>query len=171
MNGARVAVAVALALTLGCARRAPKPTTPPPDFRDELTFPTVGSVPFDRSALDRGPSAIIFFATWCMPCLGQLQYFAALQREYADRGFHVVAVGMDLEGRKVLAPFATASELPFPVLVGDQSLIKGETKFGAIKELPAVMLIDRHGKPAAAWTGFAEPNDLRSALDKLLAAD
>ena len=140
-----------------------------PDYRRALYYERVGPTPFEPRALANGPTVIIFFATWCLPCLGQLQYLAALQRERAEQGLHVVAVGMDLEGKRVLEPFAAAYAFPFPVLVADSALTNGESVFGRIRELPAVMIVAPDGRTTGAWTGFAEPADIRKAVDALIA--
>ena len=151
----------------GCthARAAVQPA---PDYRAELALPSVGPVPFDPNQLRGHPVIVIFFATWCMPCLGQLQFLSAIQRDYAARGLRVVAVGMDLEGRKVLEPFAVHSALPYPILVADPSFFRGESAFGPIRELPAGLMLDGEGRPVAGWTGFARPEALRAKLEALV---
>lgn len=150
----------------GCAHAPPLGTAP--DYRAELALPAVGPIPYDARELRRHPAIIVFFATWCMPCLGQLQFLSAIQREYAERGLRVIAVGMDLDGRKVLEPFAVQSAHPYPILVANAALLRGESAFGRIRELPAVVVVDAAGKPFAAWTGFAEPAALRAKLEELL---
>jgi thioredoxin-like negative regulator of GroEL len=150
----------------GCAHStaAPQPTR---DYRAELSLPSVGPVPFHVNELRNHPLIIIFFTTWCMPCLGQLQFLSVIQRDYAARGLRVVAVGMDLDGRKVLGPFAAQSALPYPILVADPSFLRGESAFGPIRELPAVLVLDAEGRAVAGWTGFARPEALREKLDAL----
>jgi thiol-disulfide isomerase/thioredoxin len=152
---------------IGCAHSRPA-VQPTRDYPAELALPSVGPVPFNPSELRGHPLIVVFFATWCMPCLGQLQYLSAIHREYAPRGLRVVAVGMDLDGRKVLQPFAVQSGLPYPILLADPSFLRGETAFGAIRELPAVLMLDAEGKPVAAWTGFARPEALREKVDALV---
>ena len=165
----RRALLAPLLLSLGACSHAP-PTRSLPDYRSELGLPAVGPVRFSPADIAKHPVIIVFFATWCMPCLGQLQYLSAIQREYDARGLRVVAVGMDIDGKKVLEPFAAQSALPYPILVADPSFLRGESAFGAIRELPAVLMVDAQGKPAAAWTGFAQPSALRAKVEELLAA-
>jgi thiol-disulfide isomerase/thioredoxin len=164
----RAALLPPLLLGLGGCTHAP-PARALPDYRAELGLPAVGPVRFDPGDLTRHPAIIVFFATWCMPCLGQLQFLSAIQREYGVRGLRVVAVGMDIDGKKVLEPFAVHSALPYPILVADPSLLRGESAFGPIRELPAVLMVDARGKPVAAWTGFAQPAALREKVEELLA--
>lgn len=140
-----------------------------PDYRAPLAElrPANGSR-FQPASLYEGPVLATFFATWCFPCLGQLPYFAELQHEYGDRGLRVVAVGMDLEGHKVLDPFAAQFGWPFPVLVGSDALRSGQTPFGPVKQLPSTVILARDGSVVAAWPGVADAKDVRAAVETAL---
>jgi thiol-disulfide isomerase/thioredoxin len=168
MNLRAALLAPTLVVLGGCAHAPASQPAPIPDYRSELALPAVGPVPFDASDIRRHPTIIVFFATWCMPCLGQLQFLSAIQREYAERGLRVVGVGMDIDGKKVLEPFAVQSALPYPILVADRSFLRGASAFGPIRELPAVLMVDAKGKTIAAWTGFAQPRALRAKVEELV---
>lgn len=86
---------------------------------------------------------VSYFATWCLPCLAQVEALRAVQLEYQARGFTVVAVGMDLDGARVLTPFADEYQLPFPVLIADERIREGQTVYGRITALPANFLVHR----------------------------
>jgi peroxiredoxin len=130
-----------------------------------LQLASVGSVPYAQ--LERGQVLLVtFLATWCFPCLGQLPILERAQREHASRGFRIVAVGMDLEGAEVLEPFAREYQLPFPLLVADDRIRRGETAFGLISSLPASFLFGRDGRLIAAFAGFAAAAE----LDQLIAS-
>jgi hypothetical protein len=91
-----------------------------------------------------------------------------LEREFGRRGFRQVLVGLDLEGRRVLEPFAQEYQLPYPVLVGDARLRSGNSVFGPIRELPARVLFDREGQVVAAYSGIVAPNALEAKVRSLL---
>lgn len=163
----RFAAAVAAAALAGCATGGPPPA--PVRSAYELSLPpAVGGERFDLAQLSGKVGAIYFFATWCLPCLQELKTLSALETKFADKGFAVVAVGMDLEGAKVLAPFQKATNLPFPVLVADRYLRSGESPYGVIRAVPTTVLLDRQGKIAAAYEGPADPLKLESAVDSLV---
>jgi thiol-disulfide isomerase/thioredoxin len=46
-----------------------------------------------------------FWATWCDPCRVEIPWLIDMQSKYASRGFTVVGVAMDEEGKSVVAPF------------------------------------------------------------------
>src|SRR5260370_23874572 len=46
-----------------------------------------------------------FWATWCIPCRIEIPWLMELQDKYSARGFTVLGVAMDDEGKSVVAPF------------------------------------------------------------------
>lgn len=163
----RLAALVALfALGAGCAHSQRGDLRP--DYVSALRLQAVGPQPYSPDALYGTPVLATFFATWCFPCLGQLPVFGELARDFGAQGLKVVAVGMDLEGARVLGPFAQNMDYPFPVLVADERLRKGETPFGPVTVLPSTVILSRTGEVIAAWPGLANPEDVRAAVEQAL---
>ena len=163
----RGAAVAALALLAGCAH-GPETDQPPPDYVGALELRSVGPVRPGPGELRGHPVLATFFATYCFPCLGQLPLYGEFAREYAGQGLKVVAVGRDLEGEKMLRPFADDSGYPFAVLVADEALRKGETPFGSVSVLPSTVILAKDGTVVAAWAGLAQADDIRKALEKAL---
>jgi thiol-disulfide isomerase/thioredoxin len=109
-----------------------------------------------------------FFATWCFPCIGVLGLLQQFQSKYGDRGFVVLAVGMDLEGPEVLEPFVTQYQLFFPVLVADERMRRGETPIGPITSLPRTVLFGKDGRLIAAFAGVPVPGELEELIARSL---
>jgi thiol-disulfide isomerase/thioredoxin len=142
-----------------------------PAFIDALALPSVGPTPYDFRRLSGKVVLVSFFATWCFPCLAEMPTLEALQKEYGAKGFQVVAVGMDLDEAKVLAPFADNYALRYPVLVSDESMRAGESAFGPIRALPSTVLLDKRGRAVAAWQGVEGHTEVAKAIEKLLKQD
>lgn len=151
----------------GCAGRQDV-AQPRPDYLAPLVLPKVGPVPYEHASLYGQPVIVNFFATWCFPCLGQLPFLAELQQAHAQDGLRVVAVGMDLEGAKVLRPFAEQFGMPYPILVASERLHRGETPYGLMRELPSTVILGRDGQVIAAWAGIAEADEVREAVARAL---
>ncbi|MFL5318018.1 MAG: TlpA disulfide reductase family protein [Myxococcaceae bacterium] len=117
-----------------------------------IELPAVGAQDYSPDMLNGRVVLVHFTATWCFPCLEELPTMAALQNKYGSRGFQVIAIGMDREGRKVLEPFAYHYDLPFPVLVADEQYRNGQSRFGVIKVLPTNILFARDGNAIAGWS-------------------
>src|SRR5271169_3223165 len=93
-----------------------------------------------------------FWATWCDPCRVEIPWLIDLQAKYASRGFTVVGVAMDDEGKSVVAPFIAKERfdvdgkqllIDYPILIGNDDA--GE-KFGGILGYPTSFLISRDGR-------------------------
>lgn len=80
-----------------------------PDFRAAVvqatTPPRAGEAPGERSLADYAGQVVLvnIWATWCGPCREEIPSLQALYRDFAPRGFKVVAVSVDDPGteRKV----------------------------------------------------------------------
>lgn len=111
---------------------------------------------------------VSFFATWCFPCLVELPALQALHEQYAEKGFTVVSVGMDLEGARVLRPFAESYAIPYPVLIATDAMRNGDSPYGLIRALPSSVLLGRDGEVRAAWSGIASPELIGKAIERAL---
>ncbi|HYO54108.1 TlpA disulfide reductase family protein [Archangium sp.] len=171
MRRAALAVGCAVVLALAGCRRVPEEPgrgSGPSPYLRSLVLPSVGPTPYDWRRLPGRVVLVSFFATWCFPCLAELPTLEALQKEYGSQGFQVVLVGLDLEGTRVLEPFADQYALNFPVLVSDEHTQQGRSAFGLIPSLPTTFLLDKEGQVAGAWQGVAGHADVARAVEKLL---
>ncbi|HLL01355.1 MAG TPA: TlpA disulfide reductase family protein [Myxococcaceae bacterium] len=163
------ALACAVLLSLAACRGTPDAVEAPGGgFLGALALPSVGPQRLNPADLTGQVVLVSFFATWCFPCLAEIPTLEALQRDYGPRGFRVVAVGMDLEGARVLGPFADHYALNYPVLLADERIIAGQSVFGPIRELPTTVILDREGRAVAAWHGVAGHEDVSRAVKKAL---
>src|SRR6516165_9444451 len=93
-----------------------------------------------------------FWATWCDPCRVEIPWLIDMQSKYGPKGFTVIGVAMDDEGKSVVAPFVAkerfdvnGQQLPmsYPILIGTDD---ASNKFGGILGFPTSFLISRDGK-------------------------
>jgi thiol-disulfide isomerase/thioredoxin len=113
---------------------------------------------------------VSFIATWCFPCVADLPVMEKLQRDFGPKGYVTVAVGMDLEGPKVLRPFAEQYALPYPLVWASNEVRAGQTVFGHLDVLPTRFLFARDGSLALAFSGIADPKELIVAVQKVVDA-
>ncbi|HYI02201.1 TlpA disulfide reductase family protein [Hyalangium sp.] len=162
-------LACALLLGLAACKSGPDAIEAPgAGFLGALALPAVGPQRGAATELTGRVVLVNFMATWCFPCVAEVPTLEALQRDYGPQGFQVVAVGMDLEGAKVLAPFADHYTLRYPVLLADERIISGQSVFGPIMALPTSFILDRQGRVVGAWQGMAGHEDLAKAIEKTL---
>ena len=109
----------------------------------------------------RGKVVLVnFWATWCGPCEVEMPWFIEFQEKYGARGFTMVGLAMDEEGRKVVAPWiekkrfdVNGAQVPvnYPILLGND---KVADQFGGLIGLPTSLLISRDGKIIKRFIGL-----------------
>jgi thiol-disulfide isomerase/thioredoxin len=158
-----------LLLLAGCAHQ--QQVTPPVRAQSAaFAIPRdhAGAAEWNPAQVEGKVLAVIFVATWCFPCLTELGVMEKLQAELGPSGLVTVAVGMDLEGHRVLDPFAQAMPSPIPLVVADEALRKGDSPYGKVRELPARFLFGRDGTLLKAWSGASDPARLRELMQGAL---
>jgi len=106
-----------------------------------------------------------FWATWCPPCRAEIPGYIALQKKYADKGLVIVGISVDEDGAKVVAPFAKAKGMNYPVLLFNDDVV---TAFGGIEGIPTTFLIDQAGNIRDKKVGMVEEADYEKRIVQLL---
>jgi thiol-disulfide isomerase/thioredoxin len=101
-----------------------------------------------------------FWATWCEPCKIEIPELIQLQEKYSPKGFTILGVAMDDDGKSVVAPFVRTKrydigggkEVPmnYPILLGNDDVAN---KFGGLLGYPTTVLFDKNGKEIHRTTG------------------
>lgn len=107
-----------------------------------------------------------FWATWCPSCVTEMPILESLHTRHKARGFTVVAVSVDKEGRKVVAPFVAGLRLTFPVLLASDRTERDYAIYG----LPAACLIDARGILRRRYVGEIDPKKVENDILQLLDA-
>ena len=85
-----------------------------------------------------------FWATWCWPCRIEIPWLIELQDKYSARGFTILGVAMDEEGKSVVAPFVQKERfkvlgmpqsMNYPIVLGNDA---AADKFGGLVGTPNV---------------------------------
>jgi thiol-disulfide isomerase/thioredoxin len=115
-----------------------------------------------------------FWATWCEPCKVEIPWMIEFQQKYSPRGFTILGVSMDEDGKKAIQPFLDKERfdvagqqmaMNYPILLGSDAI--GE-KFGGILGLPTTMLFNRDSKKVRTIVGLVNHDDLSKAIEGLL---
>ena len=109
----------------------------------------------------RGKVVLVnFWATWCQPCRIEIPWFVEFQEKYGPRGFAVLGVAMDEEGKSVVEPYVRTEEfemdghklkMNYPVLIGNDDIA---SQFGGLIGLPTTLVISRDGKIVKRFIGL-----------------
>ena len=110
---------------------------------------------------------INFWATWCPPCLEEIPHFIGLQDKYGDQGLQFL--GIALEDVDAVVRFANEIGINYPLLVGEQEVIKLGVKFGnRIGGLPYTVILDRSGIISFIKQGPLSVSEAEQVITSLL---
>jgi cytochrome c biogenesis protein CcmG/thiol:disulfide interchange protein DsbE len=115
-----------------------------------------------------------FWATWCDPCRVEIPWLIEMQEKYGAKGFVVLGIAVDEEGKSVVAPFVekerwdvNGQKLPmnYPIFIGNEET---EDKFGGLLGYPTSILISRDGKQIKRVTGIISYDEISKAIEAQL---
>jgi cytochrome c biogenesis protein CcmG/thiol:disulfide interchange protein DsbE len=124
----------------------------------------------------KGKALLInFWATWCAPCKIETPWLVELRNQYSAQGFEILGVSMDdldrddpakLSGeKKDIARFVQQMKMPYPVLIGGDSISK---PYGGLDDLPTSFFVDRNGIVVAAQLGLTSKDEIEAKIKKSL---
>lgn len=105
-----------------------------------------------------------FWATWCKDCREEMPTLDRLHRQLKDRGFSVVAISLDEDGRRAVAPLVSRHDLTYPVLLADRNISIAYR----VRGLPTAFLLDQKGVVIRRYVGVIEPDMLENDILMLL---
>lgn len=109
---------------------------------------------------------LTFFATWCPPCAEEVPVLVKLQDELGKAGFSVVGLSVDQQGPAIVAEFAEARAINYPVLL---ALPQTTEDFGGVYGIPVAFLVNKSGNVVKKYTGYVQHDllerDIRSLLN------
>ena len=115
-----------------------------------------------------------FWATWCDPCRVEIPWLIEMQDKYGAKGFTVLGIAMDEDGKPVVAPFVAKArydvngqKLPmnYPIVIGDEKVAE---KFGGLLGYPTSVLISRDGKVLKRTTGLISYDETTKMIEGAL---
>jgi thiol-disulfide isomerase/thioredoxin len=123
----------------------------------ELDLPTLTGGRLSSASLRGRVVLLNFWASWCAPCRSELPALDSLRHEVDDSGFAFVGIN---EEEDTVAARAFMDELgfTFPVALGRGRL----RPLFHYPGLPYTLLLDRDGRIAGRWIGFAGPGQIQA---------
>ena len=115
-----------------------------------------------------------FWATWCDPCYVEIPWLIEMQQNYAAKGFTILGVSMDEEGKEAVVPFlakerfnVNGQKLPmnYPIVIGNDDVAD---KFGGLLGYPTSFLVSRDGKIVKKVQGLVSYEELTKAIEAQL---
>lgn len=109
------------------------------------------------------PTLVVFWASWCPPCLAEARELPTLRADLADLGLSLAGLNVD-EETAAGALLARRLGMDWPVGLGALGFFDSL----GLQSLPQAVLLDREGKVIEAFTGFYDRPVLEKAIRKAL---
>jgi thiol-disulfide isomerase/thioredoxin len=121
-----------------------KPGVAFPDFNEK----DLAGEPLSIARFKGKVVLVDFWATWCVPCRGELPNVLAAYKEYHDKGFEIIGISLD-QDENTLKTFIKEKGMGWPQYFdGKRWGSKLGQKYG-INSIPMTFLLDRDGKIVA----------------------
>ncbi len=127
---------VAALICSGCQDK-PRPGEVP-----TLSLKSYSGETYTVSPKDHQVTLLVFWATWCEPCVMEIPSLVALQGKYRGRGLRVLSVNMDDADGSKAKPIMDHFGLNYPVVIGSDET---GNKMGGLWALPTSFIIGRDG--------------------------
>jgi len=129
---------------------------------------TLDAAPFNTAALNGKVVVVNFWATWCVPCIGELPTFNQVHHDLASKG--VAIIGIDAldddnpDTPEKIRHFLTKHPIDYPIALGNKAL---EAKF-KLESRPLTIIFDRSGREVKRFDESLTAQDLAGAIQKVL---
>jgi thiol:disulfide interchange protein DsbD len=120
--------------------------------------------PLDAAALNGKVVVVNFWATYCIPCIGELPAFNKVNKDLAAKGVAVIGISMDEEGAPKVRPFLQKHPIDYTVGLGGDPVAK---KY-SLESYPVTLVFDRTGKQLKRYNESLTEADLLATIQKAL---
>ena len=109
-----------------------------------------------------------FWATFCIPCLGEMPVLESLWQQYGGEGLVVLGIAGDRGNTEIVREFAEKTGVSFPVVHDANGRVRNQYEVAA---LPTTYLVGRDGKISGRAVGTRSWNEPggREIIETLLA--
>ena len=111
-----------------------------------------------------------FWGSWCAPCRVETPEFQAVYADVADSGVEFLGVDVK-DNRQMAQAFVESVGAEYPSLFDPRGEVAMAFRGFPANVVPSTILIDPAGQVAAVYVAVVPEDDLRRAIDRLLAEE
>ena len=119
----------------------------------------------DLSKLKGKAVVLNFWATWCGPCRSEIPGMLEVYDKYKSKGLEIVGISLDRDGWRVVTPYVEKAKMTYPVVMGDEDVVKA---YGGIEAIPTTFVVDKKGNIVEKHVGYMSKEDFEKKVKKVL---
>ena len=135
-----------------------------PSFEGEL----LDGTPFQSTAFAGDITVVNFWGSWCAPCRVETPEFQAVYADVADSGIQFLGIDVK-DNRQMAQAFVDSIGVDYPSLFDPRGEVALAFRGFPANVVPSTILIDGAGQVAAVYVAVVPEDELRRALETLLA--
>jgi len=128
---------------------------------------TIDGAPLGSDELAGKVALVMFWASWCEPCISEGPSIDQVYRRHRDDGFVIVGMSLDEVDDATLRRFRDAYHITYPIVRAGDALFK---VFGSPPEVPTFLLYGRGGRQRWRGTGALPAEILEREVTHALTA-
>ena len=151
----------------------PHPEEMADDFRaGELSviMPEADTLRIQHVDISGDITVLNFWGSWCAPCRVETPEFQAVYADVADSGVEFLGVDVK-DNRQMAQAFVESVGAEYPSLFDPRGEVAMAFRGFPANVVPSTLIIDPAGKVAAVYVAVVPEDDLRRAIDRLLAEE
>jgi len=138
------------------------PTSEGPSRAKPFSLPALGGGTVELGPLiGKRPIVLVFWASWCQPCLAEAPHLQALHEELGDEVSFISVAIDDEKTKNKLIPVVRRLKLGYPVALDTDGAVFGE--YAAGSTIPLTLLIDKSGAVVGRRTNFESGDEAELA--------
>lgn len=143
----------------------PRPGVRVGDLARDFSLKDLDGETYQLSELRGGKVVqVVFWATWCIPCVEEIPKLRKAYEKYRVRGFEVLGIVVpERQTRDGVRAFAEKFQINYPILWDEGMVAKGGYRVGT---LPKNFLVGRDG--IIRHAGVSLPEEYEALLERLL---
>jgi len=111
------------------------------------------------------PTLIVFWASWCYPCLSEIPELNRLHRKFLESDLIILGLNLDENiSESKLQMLAKRFSIEYQVAIPTAELIRD---FG-IETIPAVFLFGADGRLECSWLGATSAEELEKCIGRFI---
>jgi thiol:disulfide interchange protein DsbD len=118
--------------------------------------------PLSTRSLQGKVVVVNFWATYCIPCIGEFPFFNKLYHQFSPQGVVFIGVSMDDDAAAKVPAFLKKHPIDYTVAVGSDAI----TQQYKLDALPVTLVYNEAGKPVKRFDGAITEPELLAAIQQ-----